>query len=134
MPGVDNEVYLRVSSAGVINLTIDGNATASTSAIPSLLDGKTHAIAVSWDNTNGDVSFYIDGQFVQTSTGIKAGITLAGGGTLVMGKIKTRSTVATMLPRVFPALFTMCAFGIARLAANKSRRTINKNLVIHQRD
>ncbi len=87
VPSVDNEIYLRVSANGTIQLTIDGNATASTSSTyPILLDGKTHAVAVTWDNTNGDVSFYIDGQFVQTITGIKAGTTLAGGGTLVMGQ------------------------------------------------
>ncbi len=88
VPGQDNEVLFRVSSAaGAIMLTLDqtgGNVT--TAAIPQLLDGKQHAIAFSWDNTAGDVRIYVDGQLVHTATGIKVVTTLDGGGTLVFGQ------------------------------------------------
>ncbi len=84
--GADNEVLLRISPTGVLNFGINQATVATSTSYPQLLDGKMHAIAVSWDNTNGDVSFYIDGQLVQTSTGLKTGAAIASGGTLVLGQ------------------------------------------------
>ncbi len=84
--GSDNEVYLRFSPSGAITLTLNQNSSVSTGNIAALVDGKQHAIAVSWDNTAGDVRFYVDGQLVQTSTGVKTGVSLQAGGTLVMGQ------------------------------------------------
>ena len=81
----ENEVRWEVTSSGVVSLYINSTA-ASTSAIPTLLDGKAHHMAVSWDNTFGDVRFYVDGQLVSTSTGVKAGYTIAAGGALVVGQ------------------------------------------------
>ena len=82
---INNEVFLTVASSGAIQLSINGVNTSSTGSLV-LLDGKTHALAASWDNTNGDVSFYIDGQLVSTTTGLKVGAVIAGGGTLVLGQ------------------------------------------------
>ena len=84
--GADNEVYLRVTPGGILSLAINGTVSSTTSAYSQLVDGKQHSVAVSWDNTNGDVLFYIDGQFVQMNTGVKAGTTIAAGGTLVLGQ------------------------------------------------
>ncbi len=84
--GADNEVLLRIGPTGIVNFGINQATTSTSSTFPQLLDGKMHAIAVSWDNTNGDVSFYIDGQLVQTNTGLKTGVTIASGGTLVLGQ------------------------------------------------
>ena len=84
--GSDNEVYLRVTPGGTLSLAINGTVSSTTSAYSQLVDGKQHSIAVSWDNTNGDVLFYIDGQFVQMNTGVKAGTTIAAAGTLVLGQ------------------------------------------------
>ncbi len=83
--GNDNEVYLRISSAGTLSLAINNTQVAST-VNAALIDGKQHAIAVSWDNTNGDVRFYIDGQLWSTTTGLKVGATVQSGGTLVVGQ------------------------------------------------
>lgn len=84
--GADNEVYLRISPTGILGLSINGVTSSTSSPYAQLIDGKIHSVAVSWDNTNGDVAFYIDGQLVQIATGLKAGTTLAGGGTLVIGQ------------------------------------------------
>jgi choice-of-anchor C domain-containing protein len=84
--GTDNEVYLRIMPSGTLSLAINGTVSSTSSPSAQLVDGKQHAVAVSWDNTNGDVRFYIDGQLVQTNTGLKVGTTLQGGGTLVIGQ------------------------------------------------
>ena len=39
----------------------------------TLLDGQIRDIAVSWDNTNGDVAVYIDGELIETATGFATG-------------------------------------------------------------
>ena len=84
--GADNEVFLRISPSGALMFTINNAAVVSSPTFAQLVDGKLHAVAVSWDNTNGDVRFYIDGQLVHTTTGLKAGTTLQGSGTLVLGQ------------------------------------------------
>ncbi len=97
VPCQDNEVLFRVGSNGAILLTLDqtgGNVT--TAAIPQLLDGKQHAICISWDNTAVDVRIFVDGQLVHSATGIKVGTTLDAGGTLVFGQEQDSITVATM--------------------------------------
>ncbi len=84
--GADNEVALRISPTGVLSLSIRNTDVTTSSAYAQLLDGKVHSVAASWDNTRGDVTFYVDGQRVQTVTGIQTGTTLSGGGTLVLGQ------------------------------------------------
>ncbi len=66
---VNNEVYLKIGSTGTITLSVNGVDSITASGYSQLLDGKTHAVAASWDNTNGDVIFYIDGQQVAFNTG-----------------------------------------------------------------
>jgi len=54
-----------------------------------LTDGQQHSLALSWDNTNGDVAVYIDGNLVDSQTGVATGVTLYGNGsdgTLVFGQ------------------------------------------------
>ncbi len=50
-----DEVQLRVLPTGAIHFGINGTVVTS-SAFSQLIDGKTHHIGVSWDNTNGDVA------------------------------------------------------------------------------
>ncbi|MEM8910529.1 MAG: LamG-like jellyroll fold domain-containing protein, partial [Planctomycetota bacterium] len=53
-----------------------------------LADGQQHTISVSWDNTNGDYAVYVDGEFVESGTGLEAGYVLrgsAGTGEIVFG-------------------------------------------------
>ncbi len=83
--GVDNEVQLRITNSGALSLAVN-NTSVTTSNFTQLLDGKLHSVAASWDNTAGDVRFYIDGQLVHTATGLKVSTTIQSGGTLVIGQ------------------------------------------------
>ena len=82
----NNEVMLTINASGRIQISLNGTDLVSTAAFTQLLDGKSHALAVSWDNTNGDIVYYIDGQLVESNTGFKAGTTIAAGGTLAIGQ------------------------------------------------
>ncbi|XZE33950.1 cadherin domain-containing protein [Pirellulaceae bacterium SH501] len=85
IPSTDNEILIHLNSSGAVTVLINGVAT-TTSAIPTLMDGKAHALAVTWDNTAGDIRFYVDGQQVHSATGFRTGATIQGGGTLVFGQ------------------------------------------------
>lgn len=53
-----------------------------------LLDGEPHHFALTWDNTNGEIAIYIDGELIESKTGFFAGATIAGGvgdGSLIFG-------------------------------------------------
>ncbi len=80
-----DEVQLRVLPTGAIHFGINGTVINSP-VVSQLIDGKMHSVAVSWDNTNGDVRYFVDGQLVGTATGLKTGYTLQGSGTLVLGQ------------------------------------------------
>jgi len=41
-----------------------------------LQDGQFHSLAVTWDSTNGDWIVYLDGQFIDSGTGLSAGVPL----------------------------------------------------------
>jgi hypothetical protein len=43
-------------------------------------------LGLSWDNTNGDWSLYLDGEMVESGSGLAAGATLDAGGTLILGQ------------------------------------------------
>ena len=62
------------------NLEIDfgSGTTAESSAMDytSLLDGEIHTLSVSWDSTNGDWMVYVDGELVDSGTGLSAGSSL----------------------------------------------------------
>ena len=51
-----------------------------------MVDGKQHTISVTWDNTNGDVKYFVDGQLAYSSTGYRVGSTTNAVGTLVLGQ------------------------------------------------
>ena len=78
-----NEFMLEILNDGTLAMHVNGGTT-TTVPMPALFDGKQHHIAVSWDNTNGDVAIYVDGQFIRSKTGISQGFTL-GTGTFVIG-------------------------------------------------
>ena len=73
----DGTLFFGLNDTGTALTSIDYGAT--------LTDGEIHSLAISWDNTNGDVSVYIDGAFVESATGLEAGNTLDGTGTFVLG-------------------------------------------------
>ncbi|MFK8030204.1 MAG: LamG-like jellyroll fold domain-containing protein, partial [Gammaproteobacteria bacterium] len=80
-----DEVSLRFDTNDRLVLQINNVSVITANNYAQLLDGDLHHIAVSWDNTNGDVYIYADGQFVETITGLAVGHTLAGGGELTLG-------------------------------------------------
>ncbi len=81
-----NEVVVAVMPANTIHLVIGNAGITTTQAYPQLLDGELHHIAVSWDNTNGDVAVFLDGELVERFTGLRAGYTITGPGELVLGQ------------------------------------------------
>jgi len=49
-------------------------------------DRQWHHLALSWDNTAGDVAVYVDGVSVHTATGVYLGDTTTDGGHLIIGQ------------------------------------------------
>ena len=82
----NDELQIVLSSDGQIGLKVQNDLAATTGSIPELDDGQLHYIAASWDNTNGDVQLYVDGQLVQTFSDIAKDISLNTAGTLVLGQ------------------------------------------------
>lgn len=71
-----------------LELDIGTGAVAFSSAIDynaTLMDGQRHTLSVSWDNTAGDWSIYIDGALIDSGTGLSTGQTIPTGGTLMFG-------------------------------------------------
>ncbi len=119
IPSTDNEVLIHLNSSGVVTFLINGTAT-STSAISSLVDGKAHALAVSWDNTAGDLKFYVDGQIVHSTTGFRTGASIQGGGTLVFGQEQDSVNGDFQQAKSFRAPCMASAFGIERYPPTRS--------------
>ena len=79
-----DELLLNIDASGRIKFSVGGTAFNS-ATYPALLDGAQHHIAVSWDATNGDVAFYIDGELVELGTNLQAGYSIGTGGSLILG-------------------------------------------------
>lgn len=84
-----NELYLTIMSSGQINFGADSIGAGeyySVASYPQLFDGERHHVALSWDNSNGAVTLYIDGILEESTTGYKTGATVNSGGVLVLGQ------------------------------------------------
>ncbi|MEM7462669.1 MAG: LamG-like jellyroll fold domain-containing protein, partial [Pseudomonadota bacterium] len=42
----------------------------------ALVDGEMHSLAVTWDSTHGDYAVYIDGELIESGTGLNTGSAL----------------------------------------------------------
>ncbi|MEP3825084.1 DUF4347 domain-containing protein, partial [Marinobacter sp.] len=74
----DNTLELDIGTGAVaFSNAINYNAT--------LMDGQRHTLSVSWDNSAGDWSVYIDGALIDSGTGLSTGQTIPTGGTLMFG-------------------------------------------------
>ncbi|MDP4549221.1 VCBS domain-containing protein, partial [Marinobacter sp. MDS2] len=74
----DNTLELDIGTgAAAFSNAINYNAT--------LMDGQRHTLSVSWDNSAGDWSVYIDGALIDSNTGLSTGQTIPTGGTLMFG-------------------------------------------------
>ncbi|WP_197171301.1 VCBS domain-containing protein [Novipirellula aureliae] len=75
--GIANEFTAGINADGTLFFSIaDSNPESTTLSFAELLDGDQHHFAVTWDQTNGDVRFYVDGQFVEAMTDQGTGHTL----------------------------------------------------------
>ncbi|MEP4681788.1 MAG: LamG-like jellyroll fold domain-containing protein [Rhodopirellula bahusiensis] len=75
--GIPNEFTAGINADGTLFISIaDSTPESTTQSFTELLDGEQHHFAVSWDQTSGNVRFYVDGQFVETITGRGTGHTL----------------------------------------------------------
>ncbi|MCA8997201.1 MAG: DUF4347 domain-containing protein, partial [Planctomycetaceae bacterium] len=81
------QIFHEGSWTGEFGLFINGDVARSTALdYRTLFDGQPHHIATSWDNTNGDWAIYVDGQLVDSGSGLAVGTTFAAGGTLLFGQ------------------------------------------------
>ena len=79
-PGVAQS-YLAVHDDG----TLDWAGLTSSGQYTQLLDGGIHSLAVSWDASSGDIRFFVDGEYVEsTSVASQPGST--GGLSFVLGQ------------------------------------------------
>ncbi len=79
--GTDDEFV--IFNYNDLTIFIDGNQRSSS---VSVNDGEWHHIAVTWENSAGEVILYVDGSNVYSSTGYKVGSVLTDGGTVVLGQ------------------------------------------------
>ncbi|EMI46059.1 LamG-like jellyroll fold domain-containing protein [Rhodopirellula sp. SWK7] len=87
--GIETEFGVAINPDGSLHIVVNNQTPATTTGTyTQLLDGQQHHIAVSWDNTNGDVRFYIDGQYAESLTGVETGHQLYNGSTtqLLLGQ------------------------------------------------
>ncbi|EMI57701.1 LamG-like jellyroll fold domain-containing protein, partial [Rhodopirellula sallentina] len=79
--------YLAVHDDG----TLDWAGLTSSGQYTQLLDGDVHSLAITWDASAGHIAFYVDGEYVEsTSVASQAGST--GGDTFVLGQHVDYST------------------------------------------
>ena len=80
----DFEFRAFLTAADTLSFGING-LTTSLGDVSDIVDGEVHHVALSWDNTNGDVLLYIDGELRSTAQ-LGAGHTIGTGGTLTIGQ------------------------------------------------
>ena len=74
-----NVLLVRLLDNGNLELRINNTPTVFTIAGDDILhDGEVHSLAISWDNTFGDINVYIDGALAGEASGVQVGNSLAG--------------------------------------------------------
>ncbi|MBB3207905.1 CSLREA domain-containing protein, partial [Rhodopirellula rubra] len=74
-----NDFLIELNGDGTASMLINGSAViASSIDYNSLMDGETHHLAFSWDNTNGNWALYVDGDLTDSGSGLATGQTLRG--------------------------------------------------------
>ena len=82
-----NDLLIQVRESGDLIIGVRSVFVTSTAMDYRLLaDGQSHTLALTWDATAGDWSVVIDGQLVDSGTGLAAGLALGTGGELVLGQ------------------------------------------------
>ncbi|MFK7885229.1 MAG: LamG-like jellyroll fold domain-containing protein, partial [Gammaproteobacteria bacterium] len=84
-----NEFALLIQADGSLLILMDDNTrtiSAATFDFDTLRDGDVHSLAFVWDNSGGNYTVYADGVSVATGSGLRSGLVLGSGGTLVFGQ------------------------------------------------
>ncbi len=84
--GDDNTFKFNIRDNGDLSLSINSVKVNSSAMDYRLLaDGAQHTLSVTWNSTGGVWEMFVDGYSMDSGSGLETGVTLAGGGTLVMG-------------------------------------------------
>ena len=84
--GDDNVFKFNIRDDGDLSLSINSVKVNSSAMDYRLLaDGSRHTLSVTWNSTGGVWEMFVDGYSMDSGSGLETGVTLAGGGTLVMG-------------------------------------------------
>ena len=102
---VSAELWVKTAdqkNSGLISYAVEGNSdelhiTNPDSLIVSLIgtrvptgvgvnDGQWHHVVATWSNDTGTVALYVDGEQRFTQDGVRVGVALTGGGTMVIGQ------------------------------------------------
>ncbi len=84
--GDDNVFKFNIRDDGDLSLSINSVKVNSSAMDYRLLaDGSQHTLSVTWNSTGGAWEMFVDGYSMDSGSGLETGVTLAAGGTLVMG-------------------------------------------------
>ncbi|MDJ0784048.1 MAG: DUF2341 domain-containing protein, partial [Desulfosarcinaceae bacterium] len=84
--GDDNVFKFNIRDDGNLSLSINSiKLNSAAMDYRTLADGTPHTLSVTWNSTGGAWEMFVDGVSVDSGSGLASGVTLAGGGTLVMG-------------------------------------------------
>ncbi len=82
----DNVFKFNIRDNGDLSFSLNSNYIFSSAMdFRTLADGEQHTLSVTWDSSGGLWEIYVDGVSVDSGSSFQSGVTLAGGGTLVMG-------------------------------------------------
>ena len=82
-----DEFRLQIGGSSVAHLDIAGGQVSLTAIdYRTLFDGSKQQLSITWDNASGDWAVYSKGVLLESGTGLRAGATIASGGTLVFGQ------------------------------------------------
>jgi T1SS-143 domain-containing protein len=95
---------------GVLTVIVAGVAVATNILASGLFDGEEHMVSATWDGENGDLKVYVDGVEGFSASGIAAGESLQGGGTLVFGQEQDQNGGGFDDDQVFSGSYTQARF------------------------
>ena len=82
----DNVFKFNIRDLGALSVSINSVKIDSAAMdYRTLADGQQHTLSVTWNSTGGVWEMFVDGVSVDSGSGLETGVTLAGGGTLVIG-------------------------------------------------
>ncbi len=85
--GADDNVFkFNIRDDGDLSVSINSvKINSSAMDYRTLADGQPHTLSVTWNSAGGLWEMFVDGVSVDSGSGLESGVTLAGGGALVIG-------------------------------------------------